>query len=200
MRSSVVNIRGDTEIWKDIPGYEKLYKISSSGIVRSYDKIVRNGKYNQNRVILGRNLKYTLARGGYYTVGLTKDRKQKVYFVHRLVAITFIDNPNDYPVINHKNAVRTDNRVSNLEWCTYSYNTLYSFREMGRQPVNKGERGAKSHLSKEICQIDIQTGNVVKTFIGTYDASAKTNICRSDIIRCANGKAKSAGGFKWQYK
>lgn len=62
MRSSVVNIRGDTEIWKDIPGYEKLYKISSNGIVRSYDKIVRNGKYNQNRVILGRNLKYTLAR------------------------------------------------------------------------------------------------------------------------------------------
>lgn len=190
MRSRVVKIRGDTEIWKDIPGYEKLYKISSSGIVRSYDKIVRNGKYNQNRVILGRNLKYTLARGGYYTVGLTKDRKQKVYFVHRLVAITFIDNPNSYPIINHKNAVRTDNRVSNLEWCTYSYNTLYSFREMGRRPVNKGERGAKkSHLSKEICQIDIQTGNVVKT-----------NICRSDIIRCANGKAKSAGGFKWQYK
>lgn len=71
---------------------------------------------------------------------------------------------------------------------------------MGRQPVNKGERGAKSPLSKEIYQIDIQTGNVVKTFIGTYDASAKTNICRSDIIRCANGKAKSAGGFKWQYK
>lgn len=63
----------DTEEWKDIPGYEKLYKISSEGIVRSYDKIARNGKHNQKRVILGKNLKYRLARGGYYTVGLTKN-------------------------------------------------------------------------------------------------------------------------------
>lgn len=87
----------DTEVWKDIPGYENLYKISSNGIVKSYDKIVRCGKYNKKRKILGRILKFTLTRGGYYTVGLTKDRKQKFYFVHRLVAITFVDNPNNYP-------------------------------------------------------------------------------------------------------
>lgn len=189
----------DTEEWKDIPGYENLYKISSNGIVKSYDKIVRTGKYNQKRKILGRILKFTLTRGGYYTVGLTKDRKQKFYFVHRLVAITFVDNPNNYPIINHRNAIRTDNRVSNLEWCTYSYNTLYSFRKMGRKATNKGERGAKSPLSKEIHQIDLQTGCIIETYIGTYDASARTNINRYDIIRCANGKAKSAGGFKWKY-
>ncbi len=103
------------EIWKDIEGYEGLYQVSNLGDVRSLKyaggnkvKILKQGNVN-----------------GYKRVSLHKNNKQKNYFVHRLVAMTFIPNPNNLPLVNHKDENKTNNSVDNLEWCTQKYNINY---------------------------------------------------------------------------
>lgn len=104
------------EIWKDIEGYEGLYQVSNLGRVRSMNY--------KNRGMVGL-LKLSTLSNGYNICGLWIDRIYKTKYIHRLVAEAFLPNPNNLPYINHKNEVKTDNRVDNLEWCTPKYNTNY---------------------------------------------------------------------------
>lgn len=104
-----------TEIWKDIKGYEGKYQVSNLGNVRSLN-------YNHTSEL--KLLKFGYARG-YSRVTLWDNGLCRDYSVHRLVAQTFIPNPNNYPYVNHKNEIKDDNRVENLEWCTERYNILY---------------------------------------------------------------------------
>ena len=99
-----------------------------------------DGENESTRKISSKFMKLLKDKDGYLTIGLVKEQgqKQKRFRVHRLVAITFIENPNKKPFINHKNAVKNDNRVSNLEWCTAKENTKHA-RELGLQSrINKG--------------------------------------------------------------
>ena len=112
-----------TEVWKDIKGYEGLYQVSDMGNVKRVEH--EDYKCRQGyRVLKERFLKPCISRG-YKKVCLYKDNKQKPFFVHRLVALTFVENPNDYPQINHKDENRMNNNASNLEWCTCKYNINY---------------------------------------------------------------------------
>lgn len=104
------------EIWKDIKGYEGKYQVSNLGNVRSLN-------YHQTQGI--KTLKCWLSSAGYNTVTLCSNGRGENFTVHRLVAEAFVPNPNNYPVVNHKNEIKTDNRVTNLEWCTYGYNVNY---------------------------------------------------------------------------
>ena len=105
------------EVWKDIKGYEGRYQISNLGNVKSL-------KYrNQNLV---KKLTQRTSNKGYKVVGLTDKGKTNFVLVHRLVAMAFVDNPNDYPIVNHKDENPLNNQADNLEWCTYSYNRIYS--------------------------------------------------------------------------
>ena len=114
------------ELWKPIIGYEGLYEISNTGKVRALETIVlgrnRHGLCNRKRhakqIAINKS-------NGYEYVGLTKNGKQKHYPFHRLLAIHFIDNPNNYPCVNHIDENRMNNILENLEWCTYKYNTNY---------------------------------------------------------------------------
>ena len=111
----------EQEKWNEIKGFEGNYSVSSEGRVRS------------NGLLKGRNskvriLKTELSSKGYLRVGLTKDGKQKKYLVHRLVAIAFLDNPNNLPDVNHKNECKTDNRLINLEWMSRKDNMNYGDR------------------------------------------------------------------------
>ena len=102
-------------LWKDIEGYEGLYQISSYGVVRSCPRKVtsRWGKeYIRPRTILGR----IIDKSGYYRINLRKDGKNRKFYIHRLTAIHFIDNPNGKKRLRHKNGILTDNRYINLEW------------------------------------------------------------------------------------
>lgn len=107
----------ENEIWKDVVGYEGRYQVSSLGNVRSL-------KFkNQN---ITKTLAQKLSNKGYKVVQFSDKKRNKPALVHRLVAAAFIDNPNNYPIVNHKDENPQNNRVDNLEWCSYSYNRIYS--------------------------------------------------------------------------
>ena len=115
----------ENEVWKKLP-YSNEYEVSNLGRIRHlylnrYD--INTGKINKiNKITY---IKPTL-RGGYARIRIYNSRnKFKTYQVHRLVAEAFLPNPNNYPIINHKDFNRSNNRVDNLEWCSYSYNRLY---------------------------------------------------------------------------
>lgn len=126
MNNNIENLPG--EIWKDIERYEGLYAISNLGRVKSFDKIIprKNGTtYFLKGRVMKQNLVGPIGKK-YLCVDLFKDGVRRSSKVHRLVAKAFIDNPENYPCINHKNEDKEDNRVDNLEWCSYSYNNTYN--------------------------------------------------------------------------
>lgn len=117
------------QIWKDIPGYEGKYQVSNTGRVRSL---------NYNRTGKTKVLKQNTNKLGYKSVFLCKDGKFKRYYIHRLVALAFILNPNNYPIINHKDENPSNNYYKNLEWCTYEYNVNYGNCRKKISEANKG--------------------------------------------------------------
>lgn len=156
------------ERWLDIEGYEGLYQVSSCGRVKS----LGNGNSNNSKE---RFLKPKKNSDGYIHVDLYKEGNGKNFKIHRLVAQAFIPNPENLPQINHKNEIKTDNYVSNLEWCTSQYNTDYS----------------KS--KKVLC---VETNKVYKS---TREAERQTGIFQPSISLCCNGKRKTAGKFHWKF-
>ena len=106
------------EIWKDIKGYEGLYQISNLGNVKS----LKNKIY----------LKPSIHKKGYLHCGLSKKGEKKQCFIHRLVAETFIDNPYKLPCVNHKDCNPKNNKIENLEWCTYKDNNNYKNHHLKR--------------------------------------------------------------------
>ena len=113
------------EEWRDVPGYEDLYQVSNFGRMKhKATKAIGGSGYCDKDEYL---LKPTKNKGGYYRIALSKKDVFRSFLVHRLVALAFIPNPHNYKCVNHKNCVRDDNRVENLEWCTHSYNTRYAF-------------------------------------------------------------------------
>lgn len=167
------------EEWRPISGYEGLYEVSNWGRVRSF-------KWNSNGRILS-----PCNRRGYYYVELCKDRKEKRYHVHRLVATAFIPNPNNLPEVNHKDEDKGNNHVTNLEWCDRSYNIVYGTRT--QRMVEK--------LSIPVVALD-KNGNLVSEFESIREASRVTGIHQGSICGCCNHKYgyKSVKSFIFRYK
>lgn len=116
-------------IWKDIPGYEGLYQVSNFGEVKSFYKF-RDGKKE-------RILKHAINDSGYKIVVLTKNKKPKSLRVHRLVALTFIDNFENKPQVNHIDGNKLNNNINNLEWCTNGENEKHAYK-LGLKKINSG--------------------------------------------------------------
>lgn len=130
---------------------------------------------------------------GYLYVGLHKNGKVKLKTVHRLVAETFLQNPNGLPCVNHKDENKNNNSVENLEWCTYRYNNLYG--------ENKPTIKAITARKKSVFQYD-QDGNFIAKHESSFEAQRRTGIKQSNISKCCLGRKgfNTAGGFVWRHK
>ena len=131
------------EIWKDIDGYEGLYQISSFGSVKALSRYKYNGfsHYQTKETIK----KLTKNAQGYHAVGLSKDRRNSTKLVHRLVAFAFLDNPNNFNVVHHKDNNRINNNVDNLELTTLRQNLIYAIEEKRHA---FGERAASAVITE----------------------------------------------------
>lgn len=138
----------ENEIWKDIPGFEGIYKINKKGEVKSLNRIKR-GKGGSTIVVKEKILKQSLDRkNGYLMVTLTKNEKRKNYRIHKLVANLFIPNPNNYPQVNHIDGNKFNNTVDNLEWCTPQENIQHAWKN-GLNYISEKHKTIASQTAKE---------------------------------------------------
>lgn len=197
------------EIWKLITiNDNSKYEISNFGRIRKINKDYRSPKYTYLK--LGK-LK------PYYNISLTINSKQKTYLVHRLVAQTFIPNPNNFPQVSHIDGNKGNNKVDNLEWCTSKQNINHAINnglwnhdnkgkfKKGIIPWNKNKKFDNNYIKKhyntiKVNQYDLQN-NFIKTWGSINEASRKLKINHANIISCCKHRYgyKSAGGFKWEY-
>lgn len=179
----------ETEIWKDILGYEGLYQISSEGRVKTLAK-KPVGKLNayqirrlkKEKILKGATLK---GRGNYRQIALSKSDIAKTFLIHRLVAEAFLPNPENKPQVNHINGIKNDNRLENLEWCTTFENMAHAVR-IGLHSM-KGERHNLSRLKDEDV-LRIRELGKTKT---ADEITTLYNVSKSNIAQILCGKTWS---------
>lgn len=185
--------------WHDIGvvkgvDFTGMYKVSRNGEVMSLERYVtycRNGVIVKTRVPEKLLLPST-DKDGYLKVSLSgREGIRITVFVHRLVAMAFIKNPNNYPVVNHKNQVKNDNRVENLEWCTVQYNSTYA--DVRERVANTKH----TTMSRKVAQMDLD-GNIVKIWQGPYFAS-QYGYNKCGISACIHGRLKTYKGYLWKW-
>lgn len=159
------------EIWKDIIGYEGLYKISSLGNVASVDRYVKSPLHKTGvRIHYGKQLKIDIPRAGsrYITFKVSSNGKSKTLILHREVAKLFIDNPLNLPYVNHKNRNSFDNRAENLEWVSPRSNSLhYLSLTQNKKPTGVFKNGNLYQTRMYI--------NGVNTHIGSYKSEKEAS-------------------------
>ena len=198
------------EIWKDIEGYEGLYQVSNLG------NILSNNLYAHKKPKLKKLQKHN---SGYVSVSLSKDGHDKSYLVHRLVAQAFLENPNGYDFVNHKDENKRNNNVENLEWCTKSYNSTYY---LNMKPERKKEYGLrfrdketgeslsqwtkhKPHTNfKKVKQMNLE-GRVIKVYENSVEAAQQTGfICGNILTVCKWNKdhsnKRTSKGYIWEFE
>ena len=194
------NIAEMKEIFKPVKDYDGLYEVSNLGRVKSLKRSVFNGKgfYINPEIILKSHINKTT---GYESVILTKNSEQILYLVHRLVLSTFILNTENKRTVNHKDGVKTNNNVDNLEWNTYSENILHSFANGLQKPSKPwlGKFGADNNSSKVVLQYN-KNGNFIRKYVSMTEASKVTGILRTSISNNCHLISKTAGGYIWKFK
>lgn len=171
----------NVEIWKDLPEYEYKYMVSNQGNV--YSK-------GRKKILTMKN-----NHDGYLRIQIYSGNcKCQFVSAHRLVALAFIDNPENKPFINHKNGIKQDNRAENLEWVTQKENIRHAW-DTG---LSKHRKNGK--LSKAVDQFDLD-GNYITTHASQMEAQRVTGTWHSHVSRCCRDVPmnNTANGFKWRY-
>lgn len=171
------------EIWVDIKGYEREYKISSFGTVKSLKRFCKHSQ-NVLRIVPERILKVDKT-GDYCTVSL---RSKEKHFLHRLMAISFIPNPENKPQVNHKDGNKFNNKLSNLEWNTRSENQFHANRVL---------KISHAFHSRPVIQYSLAGGRI-KRYKSQWEAHRQTGISQGNIGMCVRGERKIAGGYYWK--
>jgi len=176
-----------TEKWEDIKGYEGLYQISNTGRVKS--------QYTPG----GRMIKQKLNKG-YSYINLFKDGRSKTFQVHRLVAITFIENPDNKPEVNHLDEDKLNNCASNLGWSTSKENANWGTRNARISEYVKAHPPVSAiKKRRQILQICKETEKVIATYDSITTVVKKFGFHQGNISSCCAGKRNEANGYKWQY-
>ena len=165
------------EVWKDINGYKGQYQVSSLGNIRN----VKSGR------ILIRDTNSI----GYRRVWLYTPIKKRMS-IHRLVAEAFCDNPENKPIVNHKDGNKLNNSSDNLEWVTKSENDLHAFR-LGLR------KSYPCQFKHKIAAYDIETKELCVIYANVEECSKALNVARSNIYNCYNGKQKTCRGYILEY-
>lgn len=180
------------EEWKDVRGFEEYYKISNTGKIIRKERYAKWKNKNSYTYIKEKELIPTYDKDGYLKIAFRVDGKRHYKRVHVLVAETFIDNPNNLPVVNHKNGIKDDNRVENLEWVTVSYNTKHAFDVLGRKGNNGG-------MNKPVKKIDKNTGEVIKIYNSLKEASIDIVVAQTSITQSMKRRNGTCRGFIWEF-
>ena len=138
------------EQWKEVVGFNGFYEVSSLGRVRSLDrKVFRLGRFGQDshNVYKGKLIPVWQTSNGYYRITLNREGKKSNHLVHRLVANAFLENPKSKETVNHKNGIKADNRLENLEWATRSEQIIHAW-ETGLNRGNTGWRKEKAPTNR----------------------------------------------------
>ena len=175
-------------VWKDIPGYPG-YQVSDDGYLRSLPDIDYRGRFMPGFI-----LSASISDNGYPRVAI----KGKGLKVHRAVALAFIPNPDNLPQVNHKNGVKTDNRVGNLEWCTNSQNQIHRYQVLGKPGGLTGKRGAMCKNSKRVRATSVTTG-AVSVYASGQEAAREMGVDGSGISQAARGLIRAYKGYHWAY-
>lgn len=188
----------EEEIWKDYPGWEGYYQVSSEGRVKSLARTITN-KRGAYKFIPERLLKLTPNLSGYIVVSLSRNNVEDHYGVHFMVAKTFVynDNPTVKTEVNHINECKTDNRFSNLEWVSRSQNVKHG-TAIKRAMLSR-IKGKTKNAEHPVVQQD-KSGAVIAYFDSISKASRATDISITAINNCLCGRSCSAGGYIWKYK
>lgn len=172
------------EIWKDIRGYENKYQVSNLGRIRNLKK--------------GKILIPHIEEVGYTRICLCIDGQKNWYRVHRIVAMTFIPNTELKREVNHKNGIKNDNRVENLEWCSRLENMQHAVKVLNRNLGNfLGAMGRNHPRSKAVNQFT-RDGILVKTYECGMEAR-RAGFSTTCISRCCNGEQSHYKDFIWQF-
>lgn len=171
------------EIWKTIKGFEN-YKVSNTGKVYSLDK--------------SKVMKPWVINSGYYCIGLSNREISKRKLVHRLVALTFIENPLNKEQVNHIDGNKLNNNVDNLEWTTASENVNHN-KVLGRLDTHTARAELNKVQTKAVNQLDIETGKVIATYNTIREASKETGSQDGKITMVCQGKRKTHNGYSWEY-
>lgn len=162
------------EIWEDIPGYEGLYKVSSTGKIWGL---------KSNKI-----LKPKTSKAGYFEVSLSKNGKMKTYILHRIVAQVFVPNPDNKETVNHIDENKKNNNFDNLEWLSIKENNCYGSR-------SKKEYFILAQKTRKPCyQYDLD-GNLINSFPSQSQAAKETGLSLSSISNCMRGKTSQVHGY-----
>ena len=135
------------EIWKDIPNYYELYQGSNLNRIKSLERWITT-KLGFKRFIKEKILHEWVVGSGYRQIGLFKNNKLKFFYVHRILAQIFLPNPLNLPEVNHKNGIKTDNKIENLEWVSKSENMQHAHK-IGLIVREPGEKNYNKKLNNE---------------------------------------------------
>lgn len=201
---SIIDAEG--EIWVDINGYKGQYQVSNMGRVKSLTRIIRHPKKDVDKVLKSKIMKQYISIKGYCNVVLCKIGIKKRYSVHQLVGLNWIPNPENKKGINHKKGIKTDNRVTEIEWSTHDENMKHA-GEFGLMP--KGEkhfrfgkiyrRGRESANAVPVIQYSLD-GDFIKIWECMQDAAKGTGVKVGSISAACIGKIANRGGnYIWKY-
>lgn len=176
----------NNEIWKPIEGTDGKYEVSNAGRVRSLNYL-GHGKTKEIK---------TWNNRGYRRVNLHIGGKKKNFLLHRIIAETFIPNPENKSEVNHKDGNKCNNDVSNLEWTTRDENRIHADESGLRKRSIEALIDSNKRLSKPIVAISVTTG---EEFLFTSIQEAQRAIGTKDINRVLNGKQRQAKGYTYRY-